>query len=253
MPRFISLYVWGYRLIIEYTFKRNIVMIKLIVFDMAGTVVNENNVVYKTVMRAVNEGGVSVDLPQVLADGAGKEKLQAITDIVHKYDSSKSDEAIKAMYQRFLILLDEAYKDLDVSPIDGAVELFEKLRKEGILVVLNTGYNRATAEKLIMKLGWVKGVHFDDLVTASDVTKTRPHPDMILKAMEIFGIKESAYVIKVGDSIIDIEEGKNARCGITVGTTTGAHTEEQLASAHPDYIIHGLSELVGIAVGGVRS
>ncbi|NNE76548.1 MAG: HAD hydrolase-like protein, partial [Pricia sp.] len=54
---------------------------------------------------------------------------------------------------------------------------------------------------------------------------------------------DSERVLKAGDSIIDIEEGKNADCGITVGVTTGAHTEEQLLSAGPTYVLHSLSEL----------
>jgi phosphoglycolate phosphatase-like HAD superfamily hydrolase len=51
-------------------------------------------------------------------------------------------------------------------------------------------------------------------------------------------------VIKVGDSIIDIEEGKNAGCKLSIGITTGAHTYVQLASANPNGIIHHLSQLL---------
>jgi beta-phosphoglucomutase-like phosphatase (HAD superfamily) len=55
--------------------------IKMVVFDMAGTTVNENNVVYKTLRKAINEAGFDFTLNQVLAQGAGKEKLQAIKSI----------------------------------------------------------------------------------------------------------------------------------------------------------------------------
>ena len=67
---------------------------------------------------------------------------------------------------------------------------------------------------------------------------------MIMEAMRLYGITEPAEVCKVGDSIIDIEEGKNAGCGITVGITTGAHTREKLESAHPDHIIDDIRELM---------
>ncbi|MDP3357794.1 MAG: HAD hydrolase-like protein, partial [Lutibacter sp.] len=70
--------------------------------------------------------------------------------------------------------------------------------------------------------------------------------DMIYKPMEIFDIKNAKDVVKVGDSIIDIEEGKTANCGIIVGVTTGAHTEEQLKSANPTHIINSLIELTQI-------
>ena len=56
--------------------------IKLAVFDMAGTTVNENNIVYKTVQKVINDLGYTVSLDQVLEYGAGKEKHQAITDVL---------------------------------------------------------------------------------------------------------------------------------------------------------------------------
>src|SRR5262249_48651121 len=106
-----------------------------------------------------------------------------------------------------------------------------------------------TADQLIDKLNWRKGQTFDEVVTASDVAGTRPAPDMILYAMKLCSITNAGEVIKIGDSIIDIEEGKNANCGITVGSTTGAYTKMQLESAHPDHIIGSLEELLPIALG----
>ena len=221
-------------------------MINMVVFDMAGTVVNEQNVVYKTLQKAINNGGIPVTLEQVLADGAGKEKKAAIIDIAEKYAPGQTSDAIDNMFQYFLEELDTAYADLDVIPIEGAEEVFELLIENGIWVVLNTGYNRQTAEKLIAKLGWVKEEQFDELVTASDVANARPHPDMILHAMELFEMSDASEVLKIGDSNIDIEEGKNAGCGITVGITTGAQTREQLAAASPDHIIDSLLDLPGL-------
>ena len=219
-------------------------MIKMIVFDMAGTTVNENNVVYKTLQRAIKEGGVNVNLDQVLEDGAGKEKKNAIQDIVRKYAPGRDDLPIEVIYENFLVLLANAYEHLVVTPVSGAEDVFEQLREKNIRVVLNTGYNRKTAELLLDKLDWEKGQEYDELVTASDVSNTRPQPDMIMEAMRLYGITEPAEVCKVGDSIIDIEEGKNAGCGITVGITTGAHTREKLESAHPDHIIDDIRELM---------
>ncbi len=67
---------------------------------------------------------------------------------------------------------------------------------------------------------------------------------MILLAMQEQGITDAQQVLKVGDSIIDIEEGRNAGCRYSIGITTGAHTYEQLASARPDFIINDLIEVL---------
>ena len=69
---------------------------------------------------------------------------------------------------------------------------------------------------------------------------------MILLAMKQFNLSNAKEIIKVGDSIIDIEEGRNAGCIYNIGITTGAHTLEQLQSANPDHIIGNLMELLPI-------
>ena len=217
-------------------------MIRMVVFDMAGTTVDEDNIVYKTLQRAIADHGYPFTLNQVLAEGAGKEKLQAIKSIL-AINQIDDDQLSSAIYQHFLILLNEAYTYLDVRPQPHAVEVFYLLKQQKIFVILNTGYDAVTANSLISKLGWAKGVNYDDLVTASEVKNGRPHPDMILSAMEKFGIRKPGEVVKVGDSAIDIEEGKNARCALSIGITTGAHTHHQLSLASPDFIISDLLDL----------
>jgi phosphonatase-like hydrolase len=219
-------------------------MIKMVVFDMAGTVLNENNVVYKTLRKAINEAGYNFTLDEVLAQGAGKEKLQAIKSILDVYAQKQDDRLAGEIYGRFIVYLKDAYNTLEILPQDNAEDLFRELKDKEIRVVLNTGYNTETAQTLINKLGWEKGVQYDSLVTATDVDHNRPDPDMIWLAMERFGITDAHEVAKVGDSIIDIEEGKNAGCSLNVGITTGAHTFEQLQSAKPEHIINNLLELL---------
>jgi phosphonatase-like hydrolase len=220
-------------------------MIRMIIFDMAGTTIDEDNVVYKTLLAAIKDHGYDFTLEEVMAAGAGREKKQAIQSVLklHEIDDEKISGEI---YDHFSILLNEAYHYLKVKPQPNAVDLFRVLRDQHILIVLNTGYRSETAWSLIDKLGWRMGVEFDDLITASDVKNSRPHPDMILLAMHKFAITEPAEVIKVGDSVTDVEEGRNAGCALSIGITTGAHSYEQLLSANPDFIINDLSELTGI-------
>lgn len=220
-------------------------MIRMVVFDMAGTTVNEHNVVYKMVREAVNDQGFDFSLEAVLEAGAGKEKLQAIKSVLAL--KGVDDDVLAAkMFAAFNVKLDSAYQTQPITGQPGATALFHALKNKGIAVVLNTGYNRKTAEGLVEKIGWKKGIDFDQLVTASDVQQNRPQPDMILLAMREQGIENGNEVIKVGDSAIDIEEGKNAGCRASVGITTGAHTVEQLQSAQPEFIIHHLEELLPV-------
>jgi phosphonatase-like hydrolase len=220
-------------------------MIKMVVFDMAGTTVDEDNVVYKTVQAAINERGFQFSLDEVLAEGAGKEKLQAIRSVLAL--RSITDEQLAAgIFQRFKMMLGSAYLTQTITEQPYASKLFRELKARGILVVLDTGYDRQTASALIDKIGWRIGMDYDLLVTASDVARNRPFPDMILLAMRQFGIRDGSQVAKVGDSTIDVEEGRNAGSLLNIGITTGAHTYAQLRTVNPEYIVNGLDEILPI-------
>ncbi|MCH5598186.1 phosphonatase-like hydrolase [Niabella ginsengisoli] len=218
--------------------------IKMVVFDMAGTTVDEDNIVYKTVQKVINNEGFSVSLDEVLQHGAGKEKHKAITDVLtESTDATEVSKIADKAFGAFKSALEKAYDESEIKTFDGLETFFETLKSKGIIVVLNTGYDRKTATKLVQKLNWQEGVQFDALITADDVEKGRPHPDMIFKAMTQFNITDSSEVLKAGDSEIDILEGKNAGCGITVGVLSGAQNKQQLQTAQPDYILDNLTDL----------
>jgi len=220
--------------------------IAMVVFDMAGTTVDEGNVVYRTLHKAIEKVCPSVSFEDVLKLGAGKEKLQAIRETLSGSNISLNEVTIQEIFNDFLGLLDIAYTNLIVVPTNNTERLFNELRTKDIKVVLNTGYNTVTAISLLNKLNWVKGVQYDLLVTSSDVSNNRPMPDMILYAMDKLDITDASTVIKVGDSTIDIEEGRNAGCNYNIGVTTGAHTKAQLEKANPDYIFDNIYDVVSV-------
>lgn len=221
--------------------------IKMVVFDMAGTTIEEHNLVYKSLLLTIVQNGYECTLEEVLEHGAGKEKRNAIEDILNIIQNEKiSSKIIDKIYNEFKFNLEFAYENAMITAKDNAEFVFEKLSNNGIYVVLNTGYDRLTASKLLEKLNWFQSIHYDLLVTASDIINSRPHPDMIIKAISHFNIADANSVLKIGDSAIDILEGKNANCGITVGITTGAQTAEQLSQANPDFIIDDLINLLPI-------
>ncbi len=221
--------------------------IKMVVFDMAGTTVNENNIVYKTLRNAINTvGGYELTLTEVLAHAAGKEKLQAIKTVLKNSLDIDDDELAQRVFTLFLEDLEHAYEVEEIYPNANAEVLFAILKERGIIRVLNTGYDRKTAESLLEKLNWKVGKDVDALITASDVPRNRPYPDMIHLAMQKFEITDPGFVAKIGDSIIDIQEGQQAGCALSIGITTGAHDAAQLRSANPDYVIDNLLEIVEI-------
>lgn len=226
--------------------------IKLCVFDMAGTTVKEDNLVYKTVRDSINQvfnkAGMAdkqVDLNTCLEFGAGKEKRTAIRDILDQLNLSEADigSLTDEAFSIFKDTLKTAYSADSLQEFAGMSAFFEKLKQSGRYVVLNTGYDAKTANKILNILDWSEGNQIDALITADDVSNGRPAPDMITLAMHKFNVTDANQVLKAGDSGIDIEEGKNANCGLTIAVLSGAQNKSQLAKYSPDYILQNLTDL----------
>jgi phosphonatase-like hydrolase len=221
-------------------------MIRMVIFDMAGTTVNEDNIVYKCVFKAIQKHIPLSDFDTVLFVAAGKEKRQALTDVYHHFTGLVPDNNIlDEMYDHFEQLLNEAYDIMQIKLFEDVPLVLKYLRRKNIFIVFNTGYKEQIARKILAKAGVQEGKDIDLLVTADMVSKGRPAPDMIQYALENKNIIPS-QCIKIGDSTIDILEGKNAGVACTFGITTGAHSAEQLQSENPSKIFQRLSELIPV-------
>jgi phosphonoacetaldehyde hydrolase len=74
-----------------------------------------------------------------------------------------------------------------------------------------TGYFREAAD-LCLELAKKQGYEPDANVCGDDVPVGRPAPWMVYRVMEKLGTCPPATVVKLGDTVIDIEEGLNAGC-----------------------------------------
>lgn len=219
--------------------------LELVVLDMAGTTVNEDNVVYKTIHNVLLDNQIQCSLKEVLKYCAGKEKRTAIADILQAlHPELHNDIKVDALFAEFKETLKIAYDNLEVQTFDGTLGFLRSLRDQNVTIALNTGYDKTTATKLLSKLNWEPGEEYDYLITADDVENGRPHPDMIHLAMKKSGVSDATYVMKVGDSKIDIEEGHSAKCGYSIGITTGAQTEQELLEANPSFVVNSLEEIL---------
>ncbi|MEO2088963.1 MAG: phosphonoacetaldehyde hydrolase [Gemmataceae bacterium] len=93
--------------------------------------------------------------------------------------------------------------------IAGVVECVAELRRCGIKIAATTGYFREAAE-VVYAAAREQGFVPDFAICADEVPQGRPAPWMIFRAMEATGVYPPEAVVKVGDTVIDIEDGRNA-------------------------------------------
>ncbi|MCR4031417.1 MULTISPECIES: HAD hydrolase-like protein [Flavobacterium] len=214
---------------------------ELIVFDMAGTTVQDENKVGLTLQTALKEFGYEFSIEEINVV-MGYEKPVAISILLNNQNGDVS--LINKIHQSFVEKMIAYYKQSnEVKSTPNAYETIQYLRSNGIKVAFDTGFSRPIADAIFEKLNWKQGIDFDFSITSDEVEHGRPYPDMIFKAMEHFNISDASKVGKVGDTMSDLQQGENAKCGLVVGVTTGAYSREELQNHYHNYIIDNLLEL----------
>jgi len=203
--------------------------IELVVFDMAGTTVNDNDSVNGCVRAALQAVGLSVTAAEVNAV-MGLPKPEALAILVK--NSGMQDllgDQIQAIHRDFVARSIEFYQhDPSVHEVAGATRVFQTLSNAGVRVALNTGFDRSITQVILDRLGWSQGRLIDASICSDEVPRGRPHPDMIRALMDRLGVTDPQQVAKVGDTPADLLEGDNAGCGLIVGVTQGTHTRQEL-------------------------
>lgn len=220
---------------------------ELIVFDLAGTTVNDGKTVYKAVQAALKKAGFHYDLQTVMDKIGGINKYSGIKDLISNKTDSPDKQVVHQVHDEFLRIVDHSYKtDPDLKEIEGTTTLFRWLRDRSIKIALDTGYHRKTADILIERMGWEKEGLIDCSVTSDEVPEGRPAPYMIHHIMSKTGVMNSNSIVKIGDTVSDIQEGRNANCGKVVSIYSGTQPEDVLKQEKPDHLIYKLDELYSI-------
>ncbi|MEN9225714.1 MAG: HAD hydrolase-like protein [Thermostichus sp. HHBFW_bins_43] len=223
--------------------------IRLVVFDMAGTTVKDNDDVSKALIAAFAQVGIPIGLTET-NPVMGYPKPVAVRRLLQEHwpqPEAVSDDLVDKVHTLYLQAMIRFYQtDPDVQEAAGASETFTALKKQGIHVALDTGFDRATADVLLNRLGWQKHGLIDTSVTSDEVQQGRPYPDMIFEAMRRTGVKQVAQVAKVGDTPSDLQQGSCAGCRYVIGVTSGSHSAAALAQEPHTHLIEHLPELLAI-------
>jgi phosphonatase-like hydrolase len=203
--------------------------IELVVFDMAGTTVQDDGQVPEAFTAALAEHGVSVG-PEEIRGLRGASKREAILRLLPP-GAARAERAEWA-YASFRDHLARLYADT-VRAVPGAVEAFAHLRDRGIRVALNTGFDRDTTRMLLDAL----------VVCGDEVPQGRPAPYLIFRCMEATGIISVGRVANVGDTVLDLRAGHNAGVRLNVGVLSGAHGRDMLAAEPHTHLLASVADL----------
>lgn len=220
-------------------------MIQAVVFDWAGTMVDYGCFAPLNVfMEVFRKREIAITIEEARAP-MGLLKRDHIREILRmervaslwreRYGQLPQESDIDALYADFepmMLAVVHQYAE----PIPGALALVDRLRQMDIRIGSTTGY---TAEMMAIVTVETKkrGYAPDHLVTPNDVPAGRPYPWMMYENAAALNVFPMYNVIKVGDTVNDVQEGVNAGAwtiGVVKGGSELGMSEDEVAICPPD-------------------
>ncbi len=218
--------------------------IDLVIFDLAGTTVDDDdavNLCFREALAAVKLEVSAVTVNEIM----GLAKPEALRRLIEESEmKDRLIDRVDEIHADFVARMIRFYQtDPSVREVPGASETFSRLKKRRIKVALNTGFSRIIAQSLLERLGWHQSPLIDASVTSDEVKRSRPHPEMIQHLMKRLMVRDARLVAKVGDTPADLLEGANAGCEFVIGVTEGSHTRRQLEHFPHSHLIASVADL----------
>lgn len=208
-------------------------MIKAILFDLDGTLINTNELIIESFQHAFREHlNKEISREEVVMTFG-----EPLRGAMIKYDEKNVDQMV-SIFRKY----NEKNHDILAKEYDGVLEGIKLLKEYGIKIALVTSKRRPMTERGLKLVKIFK--HMDVIVTPEDTEKHKPYGEPALKACELLNV-EPSETIMVGDSHNDILCGKDAGCYTCLVSYT-ALPLKKIMSYGPDFIIDSLIELVDI-------
>jgi phosphonoacetaldehyde hydrolase len=218
--------------------------LKSIIFDWAGTTVDFGCFAPTGVFVEVfRRKGIDITLEEARGPmGMHKrDHIRVISALPRiqeewkkRYQHLCREEDIHEMFTNFISLqLQIIEKHSEIVP--ELPEALEAIQLKGLKIGSTTGYNNEMMEILI-PLAAQQGYHPDAVVCATDVSAGRPAPWMAFKNAELLQVYPMHHIVKIGDTVADIQEGCNTgiwSVGVVQSSNEMGHTRDEILAMSP--------------------
>ena len=153
------------------------------------------------------------------------------------------DDAEAAAMLGTYVAMQRSVHDGMVRAFPGALEVVAAFRARRVPLAVVTSKGREMAERTLAGCGF--GGAFDVLVSADDVTRGKPDPEPVERALGHMGLRAPERVVFVGDSPWDLKAGRAAGTR-TAAVLWGPYDPAHLAVERPDFTVGRMEELLDL-------
>jgi len=208
--------------------------IKGVIFDLDGVIVSTDDFHYKAWKQLANREGIYFDriINNKLRGISRRESLEIILEKGHKkYSKLKIDEMLKFKNNIYKESLKKLTK---YNILDGFNELYMKLQEINMKMAI--GSSSKNAKRILKQIELIDS--FDAIVDGTDITHSKPNPEVFLLAAKRLELKTVECVV-IEDALAGI---KAAKAGNMMAIAIGDAKQSELA----DYRINNLLEIFEI-------
>jgi phosphonoacetaldehyde hydrolase len=203
----------------DFVFKRSYRgPLKAVILDWAGTAVDYGSFAPTAVFLRLFESRNMKITAEDARSGMGLMKKDHLRTILARpsvaeawqaaHGKPASEDDIDNLFNNFVPLQISVLKEF-AEPIPGLLDVVQELRDRDMKIGTTTGYLRQMMEVLAPKAK-ENGYEPDCIVCPDEVPAGRPYPWMCYENAIQMGVYPMQAIVKVGDTLVDIEEGLNA-------------------------------------------
>ncbi len=207
--------------------------IKLIILDFDGTLGDTADLIIRTMQATIKELGLPSRTDKECADMIGL-RLIEIPNVLFP-EAGDISELYASTYRR---LFHKFNTDGAVVLYPNVMETLIELKKRGKTLTIASSRSHASLAEYIESLGLSDVISY--ILGANDVKEGKPNPEAIFKTLERFNFNADEAIM-IGDTVFDINMGKNAGV-MTCGVTYGNGSRESLADS--DWVIDDFGQLL---------
>ncbi|WP_346940092.1 pyrophosphatase PpaX [uncultured Clostridium sp.] len=206
-------------------------MIKAILFDLDGTIIDTNELILTSFNYVLNNYlGLNISKEEIVESFG-----IPLKDVMDQYAKERAEELVDE-YIRYSLESHDKY----IKSYDHVEEGLLKLKNKGFKLAIVTSKRRGTALRGLNCFDLEK--YFDVIITPEDSKKHKPDGEPVLKACEVLKVKPEETIM-VGDSHNDILCWKNAGSKTCLVNYTALNVEK-IKTHNPDFIIDKIEDLI---------
>ena len=181
-------------------------MIKAIIFDMDGLMIDSERVTFECYQERLKDMNLTMD-EEFYKTLLGK----PIKGIYQRfYDVYGNDFPIQNVIQDVHQLMAERFETEGVPVKKGLVELLHYLKDNNYKTIVATSSNRDRVDKILAQAKITE--FFDDSICGDEVTKGKPNPEVFLKSCQKLGVNvDEAIVLEDSEAVIQASYDANIK------------------------------------------